>query len=85
MHVNMIISEPAIKIKRNINIAVYCLKSQTTRHGDFMYVFLGSSMLDVRLFSPCTDSSHELQHFMFEQIYLHVFKAVIKDYSCLFV
>ena len=42
MHVNMIISEPAIKIiKCNVNIAVYWLKSQTTYHGDFMYVFLG--------------------------------------------
>ena len=30
-------------------------------------------------FSPCTDSSHELrdlQHFMSEQIDLHVFKAI---------
>ena len=36
MHMNMIISEPTIKIinKCNINIAVY----QTTSHGDFMYV-----------------------------------------------
>ena len=33
------ISEPAIKTnKHNVNIAVYCLKSQTTSHGEFMYV-----------------------------------------------
>ena len=34
---------------------------------------------DVTSFSPCTDSSHELrdfQHFMSEQIDLHVFKAI---------
>ena len=37
----MIINEPAIEIiKHNVNIAVYCLKSQTTNHGEFMYVFL---------------------------------------------
>ena len=33
---------------------------------------------DVTSFSPCTDSSHELrdlQHFMSEQIDLHIFKA----------
>ena len=42
MHVNMIISEPAIKIiKRNVNIAVHRLNSQATSHGDFMYAFLG--------------------------------------------
>ena len=41
MDVNMIISQSAFKIiKRNVKIAVYCLKSQTTSHGDFMYVFL---------------------------------------------
>ena len=34
----MTISEPAIKIKCNVNITVYYLKSQTTSHGDFMYV-----------------------------------------------
>ena len=36
-------------------------------------------MCDVASFSPCTDSSHELrdlQHFMSEQIDLHVFKAI---------
>ena len=38
----MIISEPAVKvIKSDVNIAVYCLKSQTTSHSDLMYVFLG--------------------------------------------
>ena len=34
---------------------------------------------DVTSFSPCTDSSHklrDLQHFMSEQIDLHVFKAI---------
>ena len=34
---------------------------------------------DVTSFSPCTDSNHELrdlQHFMSEQIYLHIFKAI---------
>ena len=34
---------------------------------------------DVTSFSPCTDSSHELrflQHFMSEQIDLHVFEAI---------
>ena len=34
--------------------------------------------MHVTSFSPCTDSSHELrdlQHFMSEQIDLHVFKA----------
>ena len=56
-----------------------------------MYVFLGcyfaiqlllkllSGACDVTSFSPCTDSSHEpqdLQHFMPEQIDLHVFKAI---------
>ena len=42
MHVNTIISEPAVKIiKRNVNIAVWRLNSQATSHGDFMYVFLG--------------------------------------------
>ena len=111
MHVNMIIGEPAVKIiKCNVNIAVYWLKSNTISHGDYMYVFLGCYMpiqlpikllpsaCDVRLFSPCTDSSHklwdlqhsshklwDLQHFMFEQIDLHIFKAVINDYSSFFV
>ena len=36
-------------------------------------------MYDVTSFSPCTDSSHELQdlqHFMSKQIDLHVFKAI---------
>ena len=75
-------------IKCNVKIAVYWLKSQTTSHGDFVYVFLGCylpiqpplkllpSVCDVRSFSPCTNLSHELQdlqHFMFEQIDLHVF------------
>ena len=42
MHVNMIISESAVKIiKCNVNIAVQLLKSQATSHGDFMYAFLG--------------------------------------------
>ena len=43
MHMNMIISKPAIKISKkcNVNIAVFWLKSQTTSHGDFMYVLLG--------------------------------------------
>ena len=65
-----------------------------------MYVFLGCYLLiqqplkslpsacDVRSFSPRTDSSHELwdlQHFMFEQIDLHIFKAVINAYSYFFV
>ena len=34
---------------------------------------------DVTSFSPCTDSNHELQdlqHFISEQIDLHVFKAI---------
>ena len=40
MHTNMIISEPAIKIINKYNvIAMYRLKSQTTRQGDFMYFF----------------------------------------------
>ena len=67
------------------------MKSQTTSHGDFMYAFLGcylaiqpplKSLLgacDVTSLSPCTDSSHELrdlQHFMSEQIDLHIFKAI---------
>ena len=36
-------------------------------------------MCDVSSFSSCTDSSHELrdlQHFMSEQIDLHIFKAI---------
>ena len=38
MHLNMIISEPAIKIINNCNvIAVYWLRSQTTSHGDFNF------------------------------------------------
>ena len=42
MHMNTIISEPAIKIiKRNVNIAVQWLNSQATSHGDLMYAFLG--------------------------------------------
>ena len=56
-----------------------------------MYAFLGCYLLihtllkslpgacDVTSFSPCTDSSHELrhlQHFMSEQIDLHVCKAI---------
>ena len=89
MHVNTIISEPAVKIiKRNVNIAVYRLNSQATSHGDFMYAFLGcylpiqpplNRVCDVASFSPCTDSSHELrdlQHFMSEQIDLYVFKTI---------
>ena len=55
-----------------------------------MHVFLGCYLAiqlplkslpaacDVTSFSPCTDSNHELrdlQHFMSEQIDLHVFKA----------
>ena len=67
------------------------MKSQTTSHGDFMYAFLGCYLAiqpplkslpgacDVTSFSPYTDSSHELrglQHFMSEQIDLHVFKAI---------
>ena len=96
MHVNVIIREPAVKIinKCNVNIAVCWLKLQTTSHGDFMYVFgcylpalkLLSSMWNVRSFSPCTDSSHklwDLQHFMFEQSDLHLFKAVISDLQLL--
>ena len=42
---------------------------------------------DVTSFSPCTDSSHELrdlQHFMSEQIDLHVFK-VITAASCIHI
>ena len=61
-----------------------------------MYVFLGCYLAiqlplkllpgacDVTSLSPCTDSSHELrdlQHFMSEQIDLHVFKA-ITAFSC---
>ena len=41
-------------------------------------------MCDDTSFSPCTDSSHELQdlqHFMSEQINLHIFKATTAD-SC---
>ena len=68
----------------------------STSHGDFMYAFLGcylaiqpplkslSGACDVTSFSPCTDSSHELQdlqHSMSEQIDLHVFK-VIAAASC---
>ena len=56
-----------------------------------MYAFLGCyfpilpllkllpGACDVTSFSPCTDSSHklqDLQHFMSEQIYLHIFKAI---------
>ena len=56
-----------------------------------MYAFLGCylaiqpplkslpGVCDVTSFSPCTDSNHELrdlQHFMSEQIDLHVFKAI---------
>ena len=67
------------------------MKSQATSHDDFMYAFLGCYLaiqprlkslpgaFDVTSFSPCTDSSHEsrdLQHFMSEQIDLHVFKTI---------
>ena len=67
------------------------MKSQATSHGDFMYAFLGCylaiqpplkslpGLCDVTSFSPCTDLNHELrdlQHFMSEQIDLHVFKAI---------
>ena len=67
------------------------MKSQATSHGDFMYAFLGCyfpiplplkllpGVWDITSFSPCTDLSHELrylQHFMSEQIDLHVFKAI---------
>ena len=67
------------------------MKSQATSHGDFMYAFLGCYLaLQIQLkslpgacnvtsFSPCTDSNHELgdlQHFMSEQIDLHIFKAI---------
>ena len=56
-----------------------------------MYAFLGcylaiqlplqslSGVCNVTSFSPCTDSSHELQdlqHFMSKQIDLHVFEAI---------
>ena len=56
-----------------------------------MYTFLGCYLAiqpllkslpfacDVTSFSPCTDSSHklrDLQHFMSEQIDLHVFKEL---------
>ena len=40
-----------------------------------MYAFLGCYLA----FSPCTDSSHkqrDLQHFMSEQIDLHIFKVI---------
>ena len=67
------------------------MKSQTISHGDFMYAFLGCYLAiqlplkllpgacNVTSFSQCTDSSHELrdlQHFMSEQIDLHIFKAI---------
>ena len=39
-HINMIISEPAIEIKCNVNIAVCWLKSQTTSHGDFIQYYV---------------------------------------------
>ena len=57
-----------------------------------MYAFLGCYLAiqlplkslpgacDVTSFSPCTDSNHQLrdlQHFMSEQINLHIFKAII--------
>ena len=72
------------------------MKSQATSHGDFMYAFFGCYLAiqpllkslpgtcDVESLSPCTDSNHklrDLQHFMSEQIDLHVFK-VITAASC---
>ena len=37
MHVNMIISEPAVEIiNSNVDIVMHWFKSQTTSHGDFM-------------------------------------------------
>ena len=57
-----------------------------------MYAFLGCYLPiqlplnlcdDVTSFSPCTDSSHklqDLQHFMSEQINLHVFKVITAAY-----
>ena len=67
------------------------MKSQATSHGDFMYTFLGCSLAiqpslkslpflcDVTSFSPYTDLNLELrdlQHFMSEQIDLHVLKEI---------
>ena len=40
MHVNVIISEPAVKIINKCNVIAmyrYGLKSQTASHGDFMF------------------------------------------------
>ena len=67
------------------------MKSQVTSHRHFMYASLGCYLAiqpplkslpgacDVTSFSLCTDSNHklqDLQHFMSEQIDLHVFKAI---------
>ena len=45
MHMNMIVNEPPVKtIKPQstmLIIAVFCLKSQATSHGDIMEAFLG--------------------------------------------
>ena len=97
IHVNMIINEPTFKIINKCNvIAIYWLKSQTTSRGAWFHLLMCSwtiiqlvlksllSIWDVR----CTASSNKLQHmyhFMFDQIELHTFKAVINDYSCFLV
>ena len=60
------------------------MTSQATSHSDFMYALLGCYLPIQSLFSLCTDSSHELpdlQHFISEQIDLHVLK-VITAASC---
>ena len=70
---NVIISEPAVKIFK-YNIAVHWLKSQTTSHGDFMYVlplgllFANTATIKIvtkhvrcRSFLPHTDLSYKLR------------------------
>ena len=68
------------------------MKAQATSHGDFMYAFLGSYLAiqpPLKLLPGACDVIHhfhhvliqitklrDLQHFMSEQIDLHVFKAI---------
>ena len=74
-------------MKVSVTVHISCSTFLHCDHPSLLAV-TGNGICDVRSFSAYTDSIHklqDLQHFMFEQIDLHLFKVVINDYRYFFV
>ena len=74
-------------MKVSVMVHISCSTFLHCDHPSLLAV-TGNGICDIRSFSACTNSirkQQDLQHFMFEQIDLHLFKVVINGYSYFFV